>query len=500
MLVFGQFAAGFKRGPPAGTFLGRAGQADCRRLGGRQAQVDRLDEQAVAQHQGTLQGVFQLAHVARPGVLQQRLAGAFGEQLVGVFMGGAALNEAARQRQDVLAAFAQRRNVQRQHVQAIEQVFAEAPLGDFFAQIAVGGGDDAHVQLDVATPAQAFHPAFLQHAQQLGLQAERQLADLVEQQGAAVGQFELARLAVHRAGESTALVAEQQGFEHRLGDRRAVHRDEGRLGGRAEAVDVAGHQLLAGAGFAADQHRHAGQRHALGHGQQAPAGGRLADQALAGQSGLGMALQQGANLGGAERRQQIVDAAQLEQARRHRLVGVLDDGHHMQALAADQRQQLQLQRGNFQIAEEEKEDVQPGLAHHGRCRRLGEMFDGAAGHLQLLQQQCIAVIVPTADHADRRRSYFSGCWSLIEVMHIPIQASHVSGTYNDYHPFRAIRPTAKSGLPRRQLVHKYLAGHGCILRSECGTLAASRHCAQYRTRLIPSAAIKINETGAFDLF
>ncbi len=36
---------------------------------------------------------------------------------------------------------------------------------------------------------------FLEHVQQLGLEPERHLADLVEQEGAPVGQLELARLA-----------------------------------------------------------------------------------------------------------------------------------------------------------------------------------------------------------------------------------------------------------------------------------------------------------------
>ena len=40
--------------------------------------------------------------------------------------------------------------------------------------------------------ADAVDDAFLQHAEEIGLEVERQLADLVQAQGTAVGQFEAA--------------------------------------------------------------------------------------------------------------------------------------------------------------------------------------------------------------------------------------------------------------------------------------------------------------------
>ncbi len=94
-------------------------------------------------------------------------------------------------------------------------------------QVAVGGGDDADVGLGRVLGAQPHELALLQHPQQLGLHGEGHLADLVQQQGAAVGQFELALAGLHRAGEGAALVAEEFGLQQRLGDRRAVDADEG---------------------------------------------------------------------------------------------------------------------------------------------------------------------------------------------------------------------------------------------------------------------------------
>src|SRR6185437_17060324 len=94
--------------------------------------------------------------------------------------------------------------------------------------------------------------------EQLGLLRERQLADLVEEEGAAVGGLEEADLLVARAREGAALVAEQLGFDELLGQRRAVDGDERLVGARPVEMQRACDQLLAGAGLAEDQHRRAG--------------------------------------------------------------------------------------------------------------------------------------------------------------------------------------------------------------------------------------------------
>ena len=56
----------------------------------------------------------------------------------------------------------------------------------------MGGADHADVDLDFLAAAETLDHPLLQEAQQLGLQAEGQVADLVEEQGAAVGMLDLA--------------------------------------------------------------------------------------------------------------------------------------------------------------------------------------------------------------------------------------------------------------------------------------------------------------------
>ena len=97
--------------------------------------------------------------------------------------------------------------------------------------------------------------ALLQRAQQLHLRVERQLADLVEEQRAAVGLLELADALVDGAGEGALLVAEQDAFDQVFGDGAAVDRDERLAGAVAFALDGARDQLLADAAFAFDQDR-----------------------------------------------------------------------------------------------------------------------------------------------------------------------------------------------------------------------------------------------------
>ena len=90
----------------------------------------------------------------------------------------------------------------------------------------VGRGDQADVDPDRLGAADAHELALLEHAQQLDLHLERQLADLVEEQRAAVGQLELADLARVRAGERPPLVAEQLGLQDLGRDRGAVDGQE----------------------------------------------------------------------------------------------------------------------------------------------------------------------------------------------------------------------------------------------------------------------------------
>jgi hypothetical protein len=88
---------------------------------------------------------------------------------------------------DFLAALAERRQFERDDAQAVEEVLAEAAVLDHLRQVRVGGGDDADADASRLRVAQRVDPAGLEEAEQLGLDLEREVADFVEEDGAARG-------------------------------------------------------------------------------------------------------------------------------------------------------------------------------------------------------------------------------------------------------------------------------------------------------------------------
>ena len=192
------------------------------------------------------------AHAGATGAL-----GLFGEH------GGAQLGEVGE-------ALAQGREAQGEHVQAIIEVLAEAAFGDRSLEVDVGGGEDPYVDLEGAVAADGLEGAFLQDAQELGLHVDRHLADLVEEEGAAVGHLEAAAAALGGAGEGALGVAEELALEEGGGDGGAVEGDEGAVGAGAPAVDRAGEALLAGAGLAEEEHGGVGDGDLAGLGGEGP--------------------------------------------------------------------------------------------------------------------------------------------------------------------------------------------------------------------------------------
>jgi hypothetical protein len=94
----------------------------------------------------------------------------------------------------------------------VVEVGAEAAGPHLLLEVAVGRRDDARPRLAGERLADELVFAVFQHAQQLGLQFERQFADLVEQQRAFAGFLEIAGAAAAGAGEGTLGMAEQRGF------------------------------------------------------------------------------------------------------------------------------------------------------------------------------------------------------------------------------------------------------------------------------------------------
>src|SRR5512145_1857459 len=181
------------------------------------------------------------------------LVGEAGELLLS--LAAELLKEEIRQRGYVFLALPERRDVYGEYVKAIIQVAAEFALLDLGVYVPVGRGDYAHVDGDGIAGADALEGLLLYDAQELGLQLKGQVAYLVEEYGAAVGEFEAPSPILHGVGEGALDVAEQLALEEAFGQRGAVDPDERPVLPIRAEVHLLGYELLAYAALAQDEHR-----------------------------------------------------------------------------------------------------------------------------------------------------------------------------------------------------------------------------------------------------
>ena len=139
------------------------------------------------------------ADIARPIVADQRLED-MRRQLTLRLVVFARVEAQIMVEQDrnVLAPFAQRRQLDLDRVEPEQQVLAEALLVGERVGRYVGGGDHPHVDRNRLVRPDRHHLALLERGQQLGLEVKRQIADLVEEQGAVVGGLEAADAVARR--------------------------------------------------------------------------------------------------------------------------------------------------------------------------------------------------------------------------------------------------------------------------------------------------------------
>src|ERR1039458_4894852 len=113
------------------------------------------------------------------------------------------------QHNDSAAAFAERRQVQLNHVKAVVKVLAEFTVLNHLLQVAVccANQADVHRQRRIAT--QAFKGAVTEHAQQLGLQSQGHITNLIQEQSSSVRSLEPPATLGQRSGEGALFVAKE---------------------------------------------------------------------------------------------------------------------------------------------------------------------------------------------------------------------------------------------------------------------------------------------------
>ncbi len=224
--------------------------------------------------------VFEFTDVAGPIVLAEQQLGPIGEAGNRLAeLAGKAGHEMTSEQRQVSVAFQQARSFELDHRKAIEQIFPKLLGGDHRAEITMGGGDDADVDLAGLQRTEALNFLILQGAEQLALGGQRHVADFVEKESAVVGVLKQADFILGRSGEGAFNVAKELAFKQRLDEGGAVQGNERTLGAGAEVMKGFGDELLAGAGFAAHENRAVVRRNPLNLGVEMPHCRAIADHA-----------------------------------------------------------------------------------------------------------------------------------------------------------------------------------------------------------------------------
>ena len=181
-----------------------------------------------------------------PGqIAHQCLDGVIGDLFPAAAVGGGdSFRKWRASERNVFLAFAQRRHEKGNHVQAVEQIFAEISLRDLFFQVFVRRGDHAGIDGDRFFESDGSESALVERAQHLRLRLQTHVADFVEEERAAVGLLKLAVLIGGGSREGSATVSEEFALDHVFGNGGAIHFDEHRVFAQALRVDGACDELF----------------------------------------------------------------------------------------------------------------------------------------------------------------------------------------------------------------------------------------------------------------
>ena len=177
----------------------------CLPPGGKLSRADlQCAELDLAERQITVQRIVQLADVARPVVLHERLhdlAVEGGE----IPDAGIGVEEVLDEQGDVLLALAQGGQVDRDDVDAVVEVAAHGPFIDALKEIPVRGRDDAYIRSVDLGAADRRKTPVLDGAEQLHLPHEADFSQFIEEKRAPIGLIQIPFLVGRRTGERALL-------------------------------------------------------------------------------------------------------------------------------------------------------------------------------------------------------------------------------------------------------------------------------------------------------
>ena len=165
-------------------------------------------------HHQPLDQILQLAHISRPGMFFKG-SKRIGCHLLDRYSVSQAMNfeEVVAEQGKIALSLPERRQLNRDHMNPVEEILAKLPRPDHLFERLVGGANQSEIDLAHGAPAEPLHLMVFKHTKQLGLQWGRQSGNLIEKQRAAIGQLNLPRPRFGGSRKRSALAAEKLRFD-----------------------------------------------------------------------------------------------------------------------------------------------------------------------------------------------------------------------------------------------------------------------------------------------
>src|ERR1700722_5489091 len=128
------------------------------------------------------------------------------------------------QGRNIFSALSQRRQVDLYSIQAEQKILSKLTRLARAWKIDICGRNQADIKFSSAGWTYAFDFSRLDHAEQLGFLAQREVADFVQKNCSTVGQFKAADAIGSSVSERTLHVTEQFAFEDSLGQAAGIYR------------------------------------------------------------------------------------------------------------------------------------------------------------------------------------------------------------------------------------------------------------------------------------
>src|ERR1700728_296391 len=190
------------------------------------------------QNQGSLDQILQFPNVAGP-VVRAEVQHRFLRDMVDLpaYPLAQNLDKMRHKGRNVFTALSQWRQLHRKYIQAKVEVTAKIAVSHHLRQVSMGCSNKSNIHLVSLTATKAFEFLLLQYAQQFRLQLGWNIADLIQEESAFIGQLEATRLLRYGSGECTLFVAKKLTLQKIQWDGSAVQLDEWASAPRADIVN-----------------------------------------------------------------------------------------------------------------------------------------------------------------------------------------------------------------------------------------------------------------------